>query len=73
LIYRLCTAKTRLADAANLDLQLAKPAAEAFELRLNAAGILEEERDNGLDHPDPRRNLHRPRDQRLSAGRNLIF
>ena len=27
---------------------------------------------HGLDHPDPRRDLHRPRDQRLSAGRILI-
>src|SRR5215813_2717385 len=27
---------------------------------------------NGLDNPDSRRNLHRPRDQRLSAGRVLI-
>ena len=30
------------------------------------------ERSNGLDHTDPRRNLHRPRDQRLPAGRVLI-
>ena len=28
---------------------------------------------HGLDHPDPRRNLHRPRDQRLSAGRILTL
>ena len=28
--------------------------------------------DHGLDHPDPRRDLHRPRDQRLPAGRILI-
>src|SRR5712671_5055256 len=28
---------------------------------------------HGLDDPDSRRNLHRPRDQRLSAGRVLIL
>src|SRR5580704_1050247 len=28
--------------------------------------------DHGVDNSDPRRNLHRPRDQRLSAGRVLI-
>src|ERR1700689_5315936 len=28
--------------------------------------------DQGVDNPDPRRNLHRPRDQRLSARRVLI-
>ncbi len=28
---------------------------------------------HGLDHPDPRRNLHRPRDQRLSPRRILIL
>jgi hypothetical protein len=33
--------------------------------------ILRED-DNGLDHSDPRRDLHRPRDQRLPAGRVLI-
>jgi hypothetical protein len=33
-------------------------------------GVMEE--CHGLDHPDSRRDLHRPRDQRLSAGRVLI-
>jgi len=28
--------------------------------------------DHGVDDPDPRRDLHRPRDQRLPAGRVLI-
>jgi hypothetical protein len=31
-----------------------------------------EEYANDLDNPDPRRDLHRTRDQRLSAGRVLI-
>jgi len=30
-----------------------------------------EETDHGLDNPDSRRNLHRPRDQRLPSGRVL--
>ena len=33
---------------------------------------VEEERDHGLDDPDSRRDLHRPGNQRLSAGRVLI-
>src|ERR1700749_4833411 len=37
---------------------------------LPVRGLMEE--CHGLDHPDPRRDLHRPRDQRLSAGRVLI-
>ena len=31
------------------------------------------EEHHGLDHSDPRRNLHRPRDQRLPPGRVLIL
>jgi hypothetical protein len=30
--------------------------------------VWEEERDHGLDDPDSRRDLHRPGNQRLSAG-----
>jgi hypothetical protein len=33
---------------------------------------LEEDADHDLDHSDPRRNLHRPGDQRLPAGRILM-
>ena len=41
-------------------------------LNLNYARYAFAEECHGLDHPDPRRDLHRPRDQRLPAGRILI-
>ena len=41
-------------------------------LRRMARNDASQRKRHGLDHPDPRRDLHRPRDQRLSAGRILI-
>jgi len=43
-----------------------------FVLKQDAVDAAEKgEENHDLDNPDPRRNLHRPRDQRLSAGRVL--
>jgi hypothetical protein len=41
-------------------------------LKLNIAASVQEGRGYGLDNSDSRRDLHRPGNQRLSAGRDLI-
>ena len=71
--WRLCPTPKPLVPNRSLDLlssALVRPCGRWSRNRDNRTN--REGNDHGVDHPDSHRNLHRPRDQRLPAGRVLI-